>query len=60
MRLKRIDFITPAVQSALLSWQGVKPVIKRTEQETTLELNGAFMDKPEQILSLVQLAERLL
>jgi hypothetical protein len=53
-------FITPAVQSALLSWSGVQPVIKRTERETTLELNGAFMDKPEQILSLLQLAERLL
>ncbi|MAT44388.1 MAG: hypothetical protein CL609_18805 [Anaerolineaceae bacterium] len=53
-------FITPAVQSALLSWQGVKPVIKRTEREITLELNGVFMNKPEKILSLIQLAERLL
>ena len=32
-------FITPAVQSALLSWQGAPLVIKRTERGTSLELN---------------------
>jgi len=52
--------LTPAVQSSLLSWSKVSPLIKRTVSGMTIELNGVHLKKMEDILKLVQLGESLL
>ena len=52
--------LTPGVQSKLLSWTKVSPLIKRTSSGMTIELKGAHLKKIEEILKLVQLGESLL
>lgn len=54
------DRISPALESALLNWKGVKPVIKRTSEGLTIELRGTRLEKPAEIGALVQLGETLL
>ncbi|MCE5207104.1 MAG: hypothetical protein LLG42_02215 [Chloroflexi bacterium] len=52
--------LTPGVQSKLLSWTKVSPLIKRTSSGMTIELKGMHLEKIEEILKLVQLGESLL
>ena len=52
--------LTPGVQSKLLSWTKVSPLIKRTSNGMTIELKGMHLKKIEEILKLVQLGESLL
>lgn len=52
--------LTPDVQSKLLSWTKVSPLIKRTSSGMTIELRGVHLKKKEEILKLVQLGESLL
>lgn len=52
--------LTPGVQSKLLSWTKVSPLIKRTSSGITIELKGMHLKKIEEILKLVQLGESLL
>lgn len=52
--------LTPGVQSKLLSWTKVSPLIKRTSSGMTIELKGMHLKKIEDILKLVQLGESLL
>jgi hypothetical protein len=52
--------LTPGVQSKLLSWTKVSPLIKRTSSGMTIELKGMHLKKIEEILKLVQLGESLL
>lgn len=52
--------LTPDVQSMLLSWTKVSPLIKRTSSGRTIELRGVHLKKKEEILKLVQLGESLL
>jgi len=52
--------LTPGVQSKLLSWTKVSPLIKRTSSGMTIELKGMHLKRIEEILKLVQLGESLL
>ncbi len=52
--------LTPGVQSKLLSWTKVSPLIKRTSSGMTIELKGVHLKQIEEILKLVQLGESLL
>jgi hypothetical protein len=52
--------LTPGVQSRLLSWTKVSPLIKRSSSGISIELNGIHLKKMEDILKLVQLGESLL
>ncbi len=52
--------LTPGVQSALLNWTKVAPLIKRTSAGITIELKGVHLKKTEEILNLVRLGESLL
>lgn len=52
--------LTLALESALLNWKGVKPLIKRTSEGLTIELHGVRLQKTDEILALVQLGELLL
>ena len=52
--------LTPGVQSKLLSWTKVSPLIKRTSSGMIIELKGMHLQKIEEILKLVQLGESLL
>lgn len=54
------SLLTPALQSALLAWQGTPPLVKRTSQGLTIELNGARLKRAEEIQALVKLGELLL
>ncbi len=49
-----------AVESALLAWRGKAPLIKRTSEGLTIELNGVHLKKTDEILTLVNLGELLL
>ena len=53
------SFLTPTLQSALISWKKGSLLIKRTSKGLTLELRGVYLQKPEDFLSLVQLGEKL-
>jgi hypothetical protein len=52
--------VSPALESALLNWKGVKPLIKRTSKGLTIEVRGVRLKTADRILDLVQLAEILL
>ena len=54
------QLITPSLQSALLTWMKVPPLIKQTSSGVTIELNGTYLNKTEDILRLIQLGEKLL
>lgn len=51
---------TSALESALLNWKGVKPLIKRTSKGLTIELRGVRYQKYDEFNALVQLGEALL
>jgi hypothetical protein len=52
--------ISPALESALLNWKGVKPVIKRASAGLSIEIRGARLDKPADLRTLIQLGETVL
>lgn len=52
--------ISPALESALLNWKGIQPVIKRTSEGLTIELRGTRLSKPADLRALAQLGELLL
>jgi hypothetical protein len=52
--------LTPSIESALLAWQGEKPLIKRTSEGLTIELRGVRLQKADEINTIVQLGEALL
>jgi hypothetical protein len=52
--------LSPAIESALLAWEGEKPLIKRTSAGLTIELHGVRLQKADEINVLVQLGEALL
>lgn len=52
--------LTPAIQTALTTWQKVLPVIIRTNEGTRIELKGVHLRKNEEIAALVQLGEMFL
>lgn len=49
--------ISPTLESALLNWKGVKPVIKRTSSGLIIEIPGTRLNKPADLLALAQLGE---
>jgi hypothetical protein len=54
------EIATPALQSALLAWKGVAPVVKRSSASLEIELRGARVKKADEIIPLVELGEMLL
>jgi len=52
--------LTSSLESALLDWKGVKPLIKRTSEGLIIELRGVRLQKADEIKALVQLGEALL
>jgi hypothetical protein len=52
--------ITPRLESALLTWKGQLPLIKRTSDGLTIELRGVRLKKSDDILMLVRLGEILI
>jgi hypothetical protein len=55
------EILLPAsLESALLNWKGVKPLIKRTSEGLTIELRGVRLQKMDEINVLIQLGEALL
>jgi hypothetical protein len=52
------NMLTPALQSALLTWTKVPPLIKRNSTGTTIELKGIALQNPFEIESLVKLGEK--
>ena len=52
--------LSPALQSALLSWTSVIPLIKRTSAGISIELKSVHLKKAEEIEKLVHLGERFL
>lgn len=52
--------VNPALESALASWKGTPPVIRRSAGELAIELHGVRLAKPAEIQALVQLGEILL
>jgi hypothetical protein len=51
------SLLTPALQSALLAWKGAPPVIKRTSEGLTLELNGMRLKKADDLRKQIMLGE---
>lgn len=49
----------PALESALLNWRGQKPLIRRAADGLDIEIRGARLDKPEQLLQLIHLGKIL-
>jgi LPXTG-motif cell wall-anchored protein len=52
--------LTPALETALLSWKGSGPLVKRTSEGLSIELRGVRLRKPAEIRSLAELGELLL
>jgi hypothetical protein len=52
--------LTPALESALVDWQGTPPLIKWTAASLTIELRGVRLKKAANIVNLVQLGELFL
>jgi hypothetical protein len=52
--------LTSSIESALLAWKGVKPLIKRTSEGLTIELRGVRLQKADEIYVIIQLGETLL
>ncbi len=52
--------LSPALESALLAWKGVQPVIKRTSAGLTIELRGVRLANPAELRALVELGEQIL
>jgi hypothetical protein len=48
------------LDAALLSWQGEKPIIKRTSDGISIELRGVRLKKRDEILALAGLGQLLL
>lgn len=49
----------PALESALLHWRGPKPLIRRTADGLDIEIRGARLQKPEELLQLINLGKTL-
>lgn len=49
----------PALESALLNWRGQKPLIRRTADGLDIEIRGARLQKPEELLQLINLGKIL-
>jgi hypothetical protein len=49
----------PALESALLHWRGPKPLIRRTADGLDIEIRGARLEKPEELLQLIHLGKIL-
>jgi hypothetical protein len=54
------ELLTPAVEAALLGWEGPDPVIRRRAGALEIELAGAHLKKPTELSALVALGEALL
>ncbi len=52
--------ITPKVESFLMNWKGISPLIKRTSAELRIELRGVHLKKADDILRLADLGIALL
>lgn len=52
--------LSPALETALLNWKSVPPLVKRTSEGLTIELRGARLSKPADLQALVQLGELFL
>jgi hypothetical protein len=52
--------VTPALESALLAWQGQAPLIKRLSGILTIELRGVRLQKEDELRRLVRLGEAFL
>lgn len=50
---------SPALESALLNWRGQKPLIRRTTDGLDIEIRGARLEKPEELLQLIHLGKIL-
>lgn len=52
--------ISPRLESILLEWKGVKPLIKRGSAGLTIEVRGAHLKTAPDLLRLIDLGETLL
>jgi hypothetical protein len=52
--------LTPALESVLLGWKGVLPLIKRTSRGLTIEIRGVRYKTAVDLTRFVQLGEQLL
>ncbi len=52
--------LTPQIESILLSWKGMSPLIKHTSAGLSIEIRGVRIKKAEDIQSLVNLGTTLL
>ena len=52
--------ISPRLETILLEWKGVKPLIKRSPEGLTIELRGAHLKTASDLLRLIDLGETLL
>lgn len=52
--------LTPALQSALMTWLKTPPLLKRNAKGLTIELNGVHLKKVDELKRVIQLGERLL
>lgn len=50
---------SPALESALLHWRGQKPLIRRAAEGLEIEIRGARLQKPEELLQLINLGKTL-
>ena len=51
------DLISSGLETALLSWQGEKPIIKRMSDGLSIELRGVRLKKRDEILALADLGQ---
>ncbi len=52
--------ISPRLETILLEWKGIKPLIKRSSAGLTIELRGAHLKTAPDLLRLIDLGETLL
>jgi hypothetical protein len=51
--------LTPALQSNLIDWKGIPPLIKRASGVLSIEIKGKRITNPDEILALVTLGNLL-
>jgi hypothetical protein len=49
----------PAFENALLNWRGQKPLIRRSVDGLDIEIRGARLQKPDELLQLINLGKIL-
>ncbi len=58
-QLSAEQLLTPALQTNLIEWKGIPPLIKRVSGILSVEIKGKRINNPDEILALVTLGNML-